>query len=220
MAPSCIALRTRDFIAASWSGVGWTSSSPSTFTRTVSAPTNEATFRDMPFLTMACRPPSSVVQVTGNLMSCWRWVSSACIFGVSGPMDDPSPMTSSVTPWRSSERPRPSAIRLASEWLSMLMNPGARALPRASISTLPRPGAWAPTKTIRSPLIAISPTNPLRPEPSSTSPPRMTVSYRAGPGLAAPMLAAASMASDAAAKCFMRPSGFACCSRRIGPDKR
>ena len=140
-----MACLTSAFICSSWAAVGWTSSSPRTFTRIVPAPTKEATLSAMPRLARASSPSSSVDQVTGYLMSCSRCSSSLAIRGVSGPMEEPSPITSRVTPWRSSDWPRPSAMRLSSEWESMLMKPGATALPWASISRLPRPGAWGPT---------------------------------------------------------------------------
>ena len=60
------------------------------------------------------------------------------IASLSGPIDSPSPMTSSVTPWRMSLCERPSSISDSLAQLSMLMKPGATARPRASIS---RPAA-------------------------------------------------------------------------------
>lgn len=49
-------------------------------------------------------------------------------------MDQPSPMTSSVTPWRMSLCDRPSSISDSLDQLIMLMKPGATAWPSASIT--------------------------------------------------------------------------------------
>ena len=49
-------------------------------------------------------------------------------------MDQPSPMTSSVTPWRISLCEAPSSINDSFDQLIMLMNPGATARPSASIT--------------------------------------------------------------------------------------
>ena len=46
------------------------------------------------------------------------------------------------------------------------MKPGATAWPVASISRRPRPGAFGPTKAMRSPWIATSPAKPALPVPS------------------------------------------------------
>ena len=58
----------------------------------------------------------------------------ACIAGVSGPIELPSPKICSVTPCFSSPSERGSWSMLMYEWLSMLMKPGATAMPAASIS--------------------------------------------------------------------------------------
>ncbi len=100
------------------------------------------------------------------LMSPWRPASLAFIAAFHGPMDSPSPITSSVTPWRISLCPRPSAIKVSPAQLSMLMNPGATASPAASTSVLPRAFAAGPTATILSPLISTSPTTGSPPDPS------------------------------------------------------
>ena len=47
------------------------------------------------------------------LMSPWRSVSRRTISSLYGPIELPSPMTSSVTPWRMSLSPAPSSIRLS-----------------------------------------------------------------------------------------------------------
>ena len=49
-------------------------------------------------------------------------------------MDAPSPITSNVTPWRMSLMERGSTSSDSVAQLSMLMNPGATAMPVASIS--------------------------------------------------------------------------------------
>ncbi len=53
----------------------------------------------------------------------------AFISSLSGPIDVPSPITSSVTPCRISLCDRPSAISDSTDQLSMLMKPGATANP-------------------------------------------------------------------------------------------
>jgi len=81
-------------------------------------------------------------------------------------MDQPSPMTSSVTPWRISLCDRPSSISDSFDQLIMLMKPGATAKPSASI-TLGAPAfPTSPTTAMRSPRIATSPTLGGRPLPS------------------------------------------------------
>ncbi len=107
-APSSIAWRTTSCIAASCSGVGSTSSDASTLMRAVAAPTCEATFIDTPFFSSSARYSPSVVHSTGYLRSTCCATRSCFICGVSGPIDSPSPITCSVTPWRSSPCPRPS----------------------------------------------------------------------------------------------------------------
>ena len=62
---------------------------------------------------------------------CW-FTASCFIFGLSGPIDQPSPNTSSVTPCLVSLMPRPSAISDSFAQLSMLMKPGDTAWPWAS----------------------------------------------------------------------------------------
>ena len=95
-----------------------------------------------------------------------RSYEATFIAALSGPIDEPSPITSSVTPSRISLCERPSCSNEVCDWLSMLMKPGATARPVALISL----AAWAaprvPTAATRSPLIATSPTNGLPPLPS------------------------------------------------------
>jgi hypothetical protein len=77
----------------------------------------------------------------------------AFIAGVSGPIDQPSPKISSVTPCLVSLTPRPSAISDSFDQLSMLMKPGATALPAASSTWRASAGAPAgSTAAIREPL--------------------------------------------------------------------
>jgi hypothetical protein len=83
--------------------------------------------------------------------------ASAFWAGLNGPIDQPSPITSRVTPWRMSLCARPSRISGSAAQLSMLMKPGATASPRASISVLPRPDICGAIAAIRSPLMATSP---------------------------------------------------------------
>jgi hypothetical protein len=108
-------------------------------------------------------------------MSLCRSISSAFICALSGPIE-PSPKTSSVTPCFSSPSDRPSAISDRSEWLSMLMKPGATTKPVASTTV----GAFAfdscPTAAIRSPWMATSLITPGDPLPSTIVPPRMMTS--------------------------------------------
>ena len=59
---------------------------------------------------------------------------------------------------------------------SMLMNPGATARPRASISSVPRAAESLPIAAILSPTIPTSASRPGPPRPSNTVPPRRIVS--------------------------------------------
>ena len=68
-------------------------------------------------------------------MSPWRSTISSFIASLSGPIDSPSPKTSSVTPWRMSLCDRPSSISDSLAQHIMLMKPGATARPVTSIST-------------------------------------------------------------------------------------
>jgi hypothetical protein len=108
----------------------------------------------------------SVVQVTSNLMSPCCSTCSFFIASLSGPMDHPSPITSSVTPCRMSLWARPSAISVSVAQLSMLTNPGATAMPRASTSVFALALPRFSTLMMRSPWTATSPVNGLPPPPS------------------------------------------------------
>ena len=101
--------------------------------RTVAAPTKLATLGAIPRRSSVPRYSPSVVQVIGYLMSPSRSRASRFISGVSGPIDQPSPITSSVTPCRMSLWPRGSSSSDSLAQLSMLMKPGATAKPLASI---------------------------------------------------------------------------------------
>ena len=99
-------------------------------------------------------------------MSPWRSICSRRMPSVSGPIEEPSPKTSSVTPCRMSLCPRPSAMREGIAQLSMFTNPGATASPRASISWSPWPSYAGITAAIVSPSIATSAAYGSPPEPS------------------------------------------------------
>jgi hypothetical protein len=113
----------------------------------VAAPTNDAMFGEMPRATSQSRYCPSVVQPISNLMSDCRACDSCFIRSFIGPIE-PSPNTSSVTPCFSSPIERPSAMRDVSEWLSMLMKPGAMVRPLASTSVVAVAGPSAPTAAI------------------------------------------------------------------------
>jgi len=133
----------------------------------VVAPTNEATFTLTPRRSKVSRYSPSVVQVMEYLMSPCSSAISRFMASVSGPMDEPSPKTSRVTPCRTSLCARPSSMSDSVAQLSMLMKPGATASPRASISTRAgSPAGSVPTATMLSPAIATSPTIGAPPLPS------------------------------------------------------
>ena len=75
-----------------------------------------------------------------------------------GPIELPSPITSSVTPWRMSLSAAPSSIRLSVDQLSMLMKPGVTVRPVASRVSRAVPGSFGATATILSFTMATSPT--------------------------------------------------------------
>ena len=81
-------------------------------------------------------------------------------------MDSPSPMISSVTPWRMSPWDLPSSISDSLAQLSMLMKPGATARPVTSSSTWPRALDKSPIAATVSPLIATSAVTGAAPVPS------------------------------------------------------
>src|SRR3546814_11516619 len=65
--------------------------------------------------------------------------SALVMAGVSGPIELPSPITSSVTHWRISPNPRPSINRASVDQLRLLLKPGATALPVATHGRRPVP---------------------------------------------------------------------------------
>jgi hypothetical protein len=90
------------------------------------------------------------------------------MLAVSGPIESPSPITSSVTPCRSPPCERPSSISESVDHDSMFTKPGATASPFAS-SVVVAAGRASPscrTATIRSPRIATAPSNGSPPPPS------------------------------------------------------
>ena len=93
---------------------------------------------------------------------------AACISGVSGPIESPSPITSSVTPWRdvaTGRGRRRSGFRRTG--LSMLMKPGATALPRGvDLASRRVPAHAARHRRSGRPSSPTSPTNGAPPEPS------------------------------------------------------
>ncbi len=98
---------------------------------------------------------------------CWDTMRSR-MASVSGPIDQPSPITWVVTPWVSSDIPRLSMSRLEYEWLNMFTKPGATASPVAS-STVPDSSAspaLGPISTMRSPATHTLAATPSEPEPS------------------------------------------------------
>ena len=175
------------------SAVGGRSSRPTTCSRTVAAPTNEATLGAIPRRSRWARYSASVVHSISYLKSpCWAR-ARAFISGVSGPSDQPSPKISVVTPWRMSPCDRPSAISDSVAHESMFTKPGATARPRASTTVaafaLPR----LPMAAMRSPRMPTSARRPGAPVPSYTVPPRSTTS-KGGSGGAARSAAAISRA--------------------------
>ena len=85
------------------------------------------------------------------------------------------PITAVVTPCDDTEAQTGSQKIWASRWVCPSMNPGATMHPLASISFRPR-SSTSPTATIRSPDTATSAWRPSPPEPSTTRPPRITIS--------------------------------------------
>ena len=102
------------------------------------------------------------------------------IRGLSGPIDTPSPNTSSVTPWRMSPCERPSCQqrhRGPAQHVDEARRDGhARA--RRCLAW-PWPGSSSPIAAMRSPAIATSASTPGAPVPSYIVPPRM-ITRKAG----------------------------------------
>ena len=90
----------------------------------------------MPFFTIYSRYSFNVVHSISYLMLPCLFKASAFIESFIGPIDDPSPMISSVTPCFISLMALPSSIKEVVAHESMLIKPGATARPLASISFL------------------------------------------------------------------------------------
>ena len=171
-----MARRTSPRMRSNSAAFGGRSSNPTSCTRTVVAPMNDATLVAMPLCTRCSRYSLSVVQGISNSMSPCCSSCSARMLSFTGPMEEPSPKTSSVTPCRMSPCERPSSMRDSVAQLSMLMKPGATASPDASISILAEAALKSPRVTMVSPAIAMSSGAPSAPVPSYTVPPRMITS--------------------------------------------
>ena len=131
----------------------------------------------MPFFSKNCRYPPKVFHSILYLIS--PCASIACFFMAvfNGPILSPSPITSSVTPWRISLWERPSSIRLSLAQLSMLIKPGDTAIPFASVSFLPVAAERLPIKAMVSALMPISALYGFSPLPSYIIPLRIMLSY-------------------------------------------
>ena len=170
-APSASASSTSCVMCPSSSAVAGRFSFPITMPRTVPSPTIEATFT----------AGDSVLSASHSLGSASKVCLSsppACAAAAApapGARDDPScPTTIVVTPCLTTDSARGSSHRLPSpcEWMSM--NPGATAIPLASISTPPS-ASPRPIAAMRPSSIATSASIPGPPSPSKTVPPRMTI---------------------------------------------
>ena len=119
-----------------------------------------------PVASRCSRYSASVVHDTPNLRSPWFVRIADFMSSLSGPIDVPSPKISSVTPCLMSLIARRSTSNVRVAQLSMLMNPGATAMPFASMTCAAVPLTSRPTATMLSPWIATSPTNGRPPVPS------------------------------------------------------
>ena len=75
---------------------------------------------------------ASVAHLISYLMSPWSRRIRSLMRSLSGPIENPSPMIWVVTPWRISLCERPSSMSDSVDQESMLMKPGATAIPLAS----------------------------------------------------------------------------------------
>jgi hypothetical protein len=132
----------------------------------VPEPMKLATFCDTPFFSSVERYSASVVQVTSYRRSPWPSFILRFISGVSGPIEEPSPMIWVVTPCRTSPCDRPSTSRESVDHDNMLMKPGATARPLASTRRPAVAAARSPTAAIRSPRRPTSVTRAGAPVPS------------------------------------------------------
>ena len=96
---------------------------------------------------------------------------SLIIRSFTGAIEVPSPVISVVTPCMIFDAARPSTRTLNSDWPSMSMNPGATTSPDASIVWRAGRPASRPIAAIRSPVMAMSPSNQGAPVPSTMRPP-------------------------------------------------
>ena len=127
--------------------------------RTVAAPTKLATLGETPRrsrileIFAEARPGDRIADVVLALRRSSRFISA-----LSGPIDQPSPITSSVTPWRMSLWPRPSSIRDLGRPAQHVDEAG-RDGEAAGVDLAGGrvPATRPPTATIRSPRIATSP---------------------------------------------------------------
>ncbi len=163
-APASISRRTSSRIWSSCAGVGGLFSRPITYSRIVGAPMNDATFCEIPCFSRWLRYSASVVHSISYFRSPCASRRRFFISSLSGPIEL-SPKIWVVTPCRSSLNERLSTNQEVSEWESMLMRPGATAIPLASMIV----GAVArlrfPTATIRSPFNPTSAFTGARPVP-------------------------------------------------------
>ena len=90
------------------------------------------------------------------------------------------PMTADVTPCQHELEPVASQNTCASIWVCPSMNPGVTTWPSASISVEPRSGT-VPTSAITPSVTPMSARKDPRPDPSTTVPPRITMSWGMAP---------------------------------------
>ena len=167
-APSASADSTMATIARSSSGVAGRSLAPITRLRTVPSPIIDITLTAGRSASIEANnsvnadgpppsglwPPASGLPVALELPSC--------------------PTTMVVMPCLTSDSMRGSSRMPPSPWECRSTNPGATTMPRASISSLPRPVIRASMAEIFPAAMAMSASRPGSPEPSSSVPPRMT----------------------------------------------
>src|SRR5690242_11327399 len=170
-APSASACSTSCVMRAISSAVAGRFTLPMTMPRMVPRPTIVAT------LTLGGSDASDCQNALKFGKAC-RPLSSSGALPI-GARDEPSwPTTIVVTPCLTidSERGSSQSDPSPCEWMSM--NPGATAIPRASISTAPSSLRFWPIATMRPASIPRSDSIPWVPSPSKTVPPRVTRAYR------------------------------------------
>jgi hypothetical protein len=99
-----------------------------------------------------------------------------------GAIEEPSPVTSVVTPWRTLLAARLSTSTLNSDWPRRSMNPGATTRLVASIVLAALTEPSEPTAAMRSATIPTSPRNQGLPVPSTMRPLEMSRSKRVASG--------------------------------------